>query len=207
MTRLLDALQTLAELPTSNPGGMIGIFIGVILLLGLIALFKVIGDGFGNPAWSTLPKGFPYERAEFLSPAERSFLGALELALGPRYRIFAKVRLADVIKTRSELDGRRRQGAFNQIIQKHLDFVLCDPASLAVVAVVELDDSSHRKARQRERDQWKDEALKAASIPVVRFPAARSYATTELAEGIAACLGAGSVLPPPIPSAAPPWPA
>jgi hypothetical protein len=136
-----------------------------------------------------VPKGFPYERAEFLSAAERSFLGALELALGARYRVFAKVRLADVIKTRQGLGGRRRHIAFNQIIQKHVGFVLCDPATLVVVAVVELDDLSHASARQRERDQWKDEALKAAAIPVVRFPAARGYVTRELVEGIEATLG------------------
>lgn len=33
-----------------------------------------------------------------LSPAERSFLGALEKVVGNGYRIFAKLRLADIVE-------------------------------------------------------------------------------------------------------------
>lgn len=194
MNQIVEAVRKLLETLSQHPGG-VWIAIGLVLLMGLKLLLKIIGDGFGNPAGSETPKGFPYERAEFLSPAERSFFGALELALGARYRVFAKVRLADVIRPEKGLRGRRRHIALNQIIQKHLDFVLCDPATLAVLAVVELDDLSHRSSQQRERDHWKDQALKAAGIPVVRFPAARSYATAELLAGIEVHLGAMPATP------------
>lgn len=188
MNQIVEGVRKLLETLSQHPAG-VWIAIGLVLLIGLKVLLKTIGDGFGNPASSEMPKGFPYERAEFLSPAERSFFGALELALGARYRVFVKVRLADVIRPKKGLGGRRRHIALNQIVQKHVDFVLCDPATLAVLAVVELDDLRHHSAQQRERDQWKDEALKAAGIPVVRFPTARSYATAELRAGIEAHLG------------------
>ena len=65
-----------------------------------------------------------------------------------------------------------------------MDFVLCDPTTLGVFAVVELDDASHNTNRQRERDQWKESALRVASSPLIRIPAARSYSTADLAERI-----------------------
>ena len=38
-----------------------------------------------------------------------------------------------------------RQAAFNRISSKVLDFVLCDPNNLAIIAAIELDDSSHKR--------------------------------------------------------------
>jgi very-short-patch-repair endonuclease len=177
-------MQPILDFFREQPMAVYGAAVAVILFIVVKTLLKVIGDGFGNSSGASAPTDFPYERAEYLSAAERSFLGALDLALGSRYRIFAKVRLADLIKTRAKLGGRRRQAALNAIISKHVDFVLCDPATMEAVMVVELDDASHNSSRQREKDQWKDKALRAASIPVVRIAAARSYATADLVERI-----------------------
>jgi len=45
------------------------------------------------------PVDFPYQSKEVLcSPAERSFLGALEKVVGNGYQIFAKVRLEDIVE-------------------------------------------------------------------------------------------------------------
>jgi len=123
----------------------------------------------------------PYQRVDpFLSPAERSFFGALELAVGSSYRIFSKVRLADVIGTREGLSPSRQTSAFNSIKSKHLDFVLCDPATLSVVLAIELDDASHRKPDAAKRDGFIAAALLAASLPLLRFRASNSYATGEI---------------------------
>ena len=59
----------------------------VLLVLLLLAIF-----------WSRGKKGkaLPYDLQETLfSPAERSFLGVLDLAVGDQARVFAKVRVAD----------------------------------------------------------------------------------------------------------------
>ena len=177
-------MQPIFDFFREQPMALYGTIVAVILLTAVTTLLKVVGTGSGSPSEASAPTDFPYERAEYLSAAERSFLGALDLALGSRYRIFAKVRLADLIKTRAKLGGRRRQSALNAITSKHVDFVLCDPVTLEAVAVVELDDSSHNTSRQREKDQWKDKALRAASVPVTRIAAARSYATADLVERI-----------------------
>ena len=80
---------------------------------------------------------FPYQKVPNLfSPAERSFLGVLEQALGDQHRVMGKVRLVDVIKVRSGMNGKGRQSAANRIQSKHVDFVVCHAKDLAVQYVV-----------------------------------------------------------------------
>lgn len=50
--------------------------------------------------------------------------------------------------------------------QKHVDFVLVEAADFGVA--VELDDSSHQRAKAKERDGFVDWALEAAGVRVVR---------------------------------------
>lgn len=61
----------------------------VLLVLLLLVVF-----------WTRSKRGkaLPYDLQEALfSPAERSFLGVLDLAVGDKARVFAKVRVADVL--------------------------------------------------------------------------------------------------------------
>jgi hypothetical protein len=154
--------------------------IGLLLLLVFLAiggmlLLKTVG--------SEKKPDLPYvSRGGLLSPAERSFIGVLERAIEDEYRVMAKVRMADLIKTKSGLGPSERQKAFNKIQSKHLDFVLCCPDDFSVAGVVELDDSTHRKRRRRERDAFVDRALRSAGISVTRIPAQRSYSVGEVRE-------------------------
>jgi very-short-patch-repair endonuclease len=146
-------------------------------------------DGQGEPP--------PYESQRWMvSRAERSFLGVLEEAVEGRFRIALKVRLADVLKVRS---GSGSRGAWqNRILQKHLDFVLCTPDTLEIVAGVELDDSSHDRASRRERDDFLDAAMAAAGVPLIRVKAARSYSVGELRELIERTTEPPRTAPPPM---------
>lgn len=119
-----------------------------------------------------------YSSKPLLSPAERSFLGVLDLALGTQFRIFVKVRLADVLKVADVRYNWRSQ--FNRISAKHIDFVVCDPTTLCVVAAVELDDASHRSAAAKESDRFKNEALAVSGIRLVRFSVRHSYTVDEI---------------------------
>lgn len=126
-----------------------------------------------------------YERVSgLLTPAERSFFGVLEQAVSSDYRIFAKVRLADLVRPVAPGSRSEWQRAFNRISSKHVDFILCDPKSLSVLGAVELDDQSHQDAGRRGRDAFVDEALRSAGIPVVRFEAKRSYHPGSLRQAI-----------------------
>lgn len=73
----------------------------------------------------------------------------------------------------------------NRASQKHVDFVLCDPADLRPRLVIELDDKSHDQPERIERDRFVDEALACAEIPVLHVRAAVAYDVQELAERVA----------------------
>ena len=96
------------------------------------------------------PVDYPYQSKEVLcSPAERSFLGALDKIVGNGYRVFAKVGLADIVEVNKGLSSSARQSAFNRIGRKHIDFVVCDAKDLSIIGAIELDDKSHREKRRQ----------------------------------------------------------
>jgi hypothetical protein len=139
----------------------------VIISLSLALFKKKAGKG---------PVDFPYQSKEVLcSPAERSFMGALEKVVGNGFRVFAKVRLADIVEVNKGLPPSERQSAFNRISRKHLDFVICNSGDLSIVGAVELDDKSHRKTGRQERDQFLEKALQAADVPILRVKAQNAY--------------------------------
>ena len=149
--------------------------LAVLILLALsVRLF--LKKGFLN--WLKSLQVFSYKRQPALfSPAERSFLGVLDQVLGSEYRVFGKVRIADLIKPG---DGGGRQAALNRIVARHVDFVVCDPGDLSVIGVVELDDKSHDQDSRRRRDALVDGAFGSAGIPIVRFPARMGYNLAEI---------------------------
>ena len=128
---------------------------------------------------------YPYERADALfTAAERAFLHALEQSAGSQFRITGKVRLGDILHVHKGLSNSQRTTARNRINQKHVDFVLCDPRSLQVVGVIELDDRSHDRPDRQRRDEFVDRALGAAGIPILHVKVQRSYNAEEVRQWI-----------------------
>jgi hypothetical protein len=71
---------------------------------------------------------YPYKRIPALfTPAERSFFGVLHQAAGKDFLVFGKVRVADIVAVKTGIGRSAWRAAFNQISQKHFDFVLCSP--------------------------------------------------------------------------------
>jgi len=126
------------------------------------------------------PQNYPYEKQSLFTPAERSFLGVLEQTVNGQYRIMGKVRLSDIVKVKGSMNKSSWQNAFNRIQSKHVDFVACDPATLNVQFIIELDDSTHNKSNRQERDQFIDNTLKAAGIPIFHITAKKSYSVQDI---------------------------
>ncbi|MDM5141790.1 DUF2726 domain-containing protein [Aeromonas bestiarum] len=144
----------------------------VLLVLLLLAVFWTRGKK-GKP--------LPYDVQETLfSPAERSFLGVLDLAVGDKARVFAKVRVADVLTPEAGMGKSKWQQAFNKISAKHLDYLLCHPADLSFICAIELDDSSHRQQKRRARDSFLKAAFDSAGLPLLQIPASSHYQVEEL---------------------------
>ena len=162
---------------------LIVIVVAVVILAVLGALAPLIRRALAGGGGK---EDLPYEREEALfTAAERSFLGVLAQAVGERYAIFGKIRLADIVRPRRGLSQQQRSAALNRIISKHVDFVLCEPSTWQVVGVIELDDRSHQSERRRERDSFLDAALSAAGIPVLHIPAQRAYTVADIQRQVA----------------------
>jgi len=130
-------------------------------------------------------KRLPYDLQETLfSPAERSFLGVLELAVGDQAKVFAKVRVADVLTPHAGMGKSKWQQHFNKISAKHFDYLLCHPADLSFICAIELDDSSHRHQKRKARDLFLKTACDSADLPLLQIPASSHYQVEELREQI-----------------------
>ncbi len=125
----------------------------------------------------------PYRvRDDFLSQAEISLHRVLRSALSTHATICTKVRLADVFFV-SRPDKNRV--FFNRIIQKHVDFLVCDPRSMRPLVAIELDDATHRRSDRVARDEFVDAVFQAAALPLLHIRAQRDYSAEELGAQIA----------------------
>lgn len=148
-----------------------------------------VENGPSSVGGDTPPVEYPYQRKDcLLTNAERAFFSVLEGAVAAEYRIFAMVRLADLIFVRGGTE--RRQSADNRIRSKHIDFVLCSRDVVRPLLAVELDDSSHKQKKRQERDAFLDSALAAAGLPILHVPVRSGYDAAKLAEAIRRKIGA-----------------
>lgn len=155
--------------------------IAVVAVLVLITVVLVLRQR------SSVPDGvLSYRRHSALfSAAERSFLGALDLATGRDFRIFGKVRVGDLLAPQDGLGASTRMAALNKINRKHFDFVLCRPNDLSVLCVIELNDKSHQNKSRQLRDSFLVDACEGAGLPLVMFDAKRVYTPSEIGARIA----------------------
>jgi hypothetical protein len=130
----------------------------------------------------------PYvKRGSLLTPAEQQFYHVLAGAVGDRFAICPMVRISDLLQVR---DGASERGAWQgRINSKHIDFVLCDPQSLAPRACIELDDGSHELPERKERDEFVNSSFAAAGLPLLRVPTAKTYDARQLSESVAKAVG------------------
>jgi hypothetical protein len=129
-----------------------------------------------------------YRRRRFLTANEKSFLRALDIALGSSYRAFAQVRLAELAEPALAANPTLRRRALNGVMAKSVDFVICDGLNLDPVAAVEVDDRSHLLLERRERDAFVNAVFADIGLPLLRVTARRTYSVAELR---ALCAAAG----------------
>lgn len=160
----------------------------IVLFVLALAVFVVLA-ALTSKAGGSGRIGFPYRRAKPLfSPAERSFLGVLDQAVGPEHRVFGKVRVADVAAVKPGLSNSARQGALNRIAAKHFDFVVCRSGDLSVVCAVELNDRSHANPRAQSRDELLANVCRAISLPLLTIPARAAYSPQDIAAQFSATM-------------------
>jgi hypothetical protein len=116
---------------------------------------------------------FPYRRRPaLLSRGELAFYRVLVWAVRDRWSISVKPRLADVIWCPPSLWD---SPAGARVAQKHLDFVVYDRETTAIVLAIELDDRSHARRERRARDAFVDAVLDGCGVVLLRVRAAAAY--------------------------------
>jgi hypothetical protein len=127
----------------------------------------------------------PYELLPgLLSQGETAFYRALLAAVSEHYLIVPKVRVADVLKVAGTVPRKQQRGAFNRIAMKHFDFVLCDPRTLEFLGAIELDDKSHGRSERAARDDFLNEAVATAKLPLHRFRARANYVVEDIRDAL-----------------------
>lgn len=99
-----------------------------------------------------------------LTEDELKFFSVLQTAL-PNCLIFPEVSFQALMKVSPSVKWSDRKAIFNTFAMKRADFVVCLPDTLEIVAVIELDDTTHKPAK----DAARDALLSQAGIRVERF--------------------------------------
>ncbi len=128
----------------------------VIAMLVVAFLIKARGAGLGGE--------WPFYAKRPLSPPEQVLYFRLVSAL-PDHIVLAQVQLSRFLGVKK---GNNSQSWLNRINRMSADFVVCQKDA-TVVAVIELDDSSHQRERRVASDAKKDKALASADIKLLRW--------------------------------------
>lgn len=145
----------------------------------------------GNP--------FPFhKRQQLFTMVERSFLQLLERAVGEKYKIINRVKLADVLELKGNTDDKSRRAAMQKLNAKYLDYVLCNSEDMSIVAVVDLVNNSNSQGHKAVPDWFVQGALETAGIPYVRMKVKAGYTVADIQQGLAAKLGNIPMAPSPL---------
>jgi hypothetical protein len=168
----------------------VGFFYFLLGLGGLLILSLVLSlrRRFGRRG--RLP--FVVDEALF-SPSQRDFMAVLERAIGQDYRVFGRVRAAEVIGLRPRLDRATRRRAYALIGDRQFDFLICAATTGSIVCAVNLAPRS-RLGRPPSRNTL-DRICTAAGLPFVCLREADSYREAEVARCVQEAI---HVLRPPV---------
>jgi hypothetical protein len=149
--------------------------VATLVLVILVLLWRLVARGRERTK-------LPYQkRPALLSAAELRFYHVLREAVPRGMTVFTKVRLMDLVAVTDKAwpeFGAPGSGM-------HVDFVLADANTTAACLVIELDDKSHLQADAKKRDAFKNAALEAAGLPLLRVKAASRYDVGALRSSIA----------------------
>jgi len=156
-------------------------FAAVVLILGLACIFvfwtknmlnreKEIATQNKNPSKTIL---VDHKKKEYLATEnERKLYFSLQKALTNKHMIHSQVPLIALVEP---VDFKHNSKSW----AKRVDFVITDTAT-KVIAVIELDDSTHNQKKRVERDNYVNYALK-GHHPLVRINTENFYVPENIA--------------------------
>lgn len=119
-----------------------------------------------------------------MTQPERRVCALIERAL-PGTRVHAQVSMGALMNPAKGLSKSDWWTTFNKFSSKRVDFVVEDPASGQIIVLIELDDRSH----SRRNDQDRDALTRRAGYTTVRLPAGERHTLTTVSARIDSALG------------------
>lgn len=157
----------------------------MLLLVVLAIIVALVASRFidnGNP--------FPVQKRQNLfSQIERSFLNLLEKATADKYKIINRVKLSDILELRNNTSDKNKRTTLLKLNAKYMDFVLCDPQDMTIVAVVDLVNNNTKAGHKAVPDWFVNGALETAGIPYLRIKIKAGYTVADLQTVLATRLG------------------
>jgi hypothetical protein len=149
-----------------------------LILFAMISLIVIVGVLVSRLNDNSFP--FPFDRKTALfTPAEKNFQNLVEQAIGSKYRIINRVKLADIVSIRNGVSNRAGQTATNNANSKYLDFVICERDSMKLLGVIDLVDTQG-KGYKIKKDWFVSGTLEAAAIPHIRIKVKLNYTIDEI---------------------------
>ncbi|HJV07810.1 MAG TPA: DUF2726 domain-containing protein [Chromobacteriaceae bacterium] len=118
---------------------------------------------------------FTLKNTTLLTEREQGCYWRLVTALGPDFIVMGQVAFSQILTVKGGT-GYQNHALFSTMRQKVADFVICRK-DFTMIAVVELDDSSH--ANKRDKDKIRDRAIKEAGLLVFRLPSTPNHEPVE----------------------------
>jgi hypothetical protein len=136
----------------------------IILILLVLAVLAVAVLAAQSKSTKKTSRTGTYRQRKLMTDNEEEFFGRLVVAL-PDHYIFPQVAMSALLDSASS-DKKEAHSDRMSIAQKRVDYVVCT-RRCEVVAVIELDDKTHSRAK----DELRDARLEQAGIRTVRFQA------------------------------------
>jgi len=171
--------ELLAYLPTNNSDWMmlsLGIALVVILILGVL-LFRRKKSATTIPVQSAEKNEIP----SLLTQPELACFNTLKTVAGNEFYIMAKVSLSDIAVVKKGVDQARLKKAAKQG-KRHIDFILCNKESLAVICAIELEDAS--TSAKGKKENHSADLLEEVGVMVFHMPVKTSYSIPEMQQAL-----------------------
>ena len=149
-----------------------------LILFALLSLIVIVGVLASRLNDNSFP--FPFDsKPSVFTPAEKNFQNLVEQAMGNKYRIINRVKLADIVTIRNGVSNRASQSAVTTAESKYLDFVICERSSMKLLGTIDLVDTKG-KGYKIKKDWFVSGTLEAAAIPHLRIKVKPNYTLDEI---------------------------
>ena len=150
--------------------------VGIVLILAFV-LWKFV--------YTKTLNDMPFEKKHFFFTAkQRAFYQALQQSVSGKYIVFARVSLAEVIRTSRSISKKKRAAYMQKLQGIQAPFVLCEAQNLVIVAGVILDEQAQPDKQTLIERDYITQVFDVVGLPLLRFPVNNKYDVTLMEQSL-----------------------